>query len=160
MKTVRTIGSTAPIIVVGVDRSSREVLLYGLARAQELGGTLRVVHSYRVPRTTPSSPYAEDVRLTFEAGAQDVLDRARDLLRAQGRLVPTEYVLVEGRAAPALLDASRDATEIVLGQDDPTWASRFFEGQVCQRVVAAAPCRIVVVPEQYAAALTTTMEAK
>ena len=148
MTTVKPIANSTPLVVAGLDRAVREVVSYAAQRAEELDGRLRVVHTYVVPQTTLIGTYADEVRLRFEAGGQAVLDEARQIIKSLESPIDAEYVLVHGHSAPTLLAESHHATELVLGQDDPTWESRFFEGQVCQRVVAAASCRVVVIPSQ------------
>jgi len=150
-------------IVVGVDGSpgSREALRWALDEARRREATLRIVHAWMVPLVeampepwvlglTPPAPSDEEVYEHLRAAAQAVLDSAVDDAKAEPA-VEVEGELVEGRAAPALIEAARDADLLVVGSRGRGGFAGLLLGSVSAQCAHHSPCPLVVVPPDAAA---------
>lgn len=140
-------------IVVGVDGSpgSRAALRWAVAEAQLRRTTLTAVTVWQYPVVTalptfgiaPGAlpPYDE---LRAEAGR--ALDAVLDDegVRDSGEH-PVHTVVVEGPAASALIEASRDADLLVVGSRGHGGFKGMLLGSVSQHCVTHAECPVVVV---------------
>lgn len=130
-------------IVVGVDASeeSTAALRWAARYARLTGGSLEVIHAWHV-----ADEHGWLQTLPPPAGPTDV---ARQALRevvdsVVGKDVAVVTAVVEGHAAKVLVDASKGASLLVVGN---TGTGRFDEmlGSVSHRCAARAHCPVVVV---------------
>jgi nucleotide-binding universal stress UspA family protein len=141
-----------PGIVVGLDGSpnSERALDWALRHAAALNTSLTAVAVHQVAK----SYWGHDPVV----GAGDVsvlgqLQRSAEEMtqRAVGKLTGTkpssvEVHAVNGFVVEELVNASRDADELVLGSRSTTGLSRLVMGSISSEVVQHAACAIVIVP--------------
>ena len=131
-------------IVVGINGSARSeaALMWALRRAS--GHKLPVLAVYAVDDRwmSPDFQYQELIR---EAG-MDLLQKAQDSARAQAPGVEVEVQLRDGSAGAALMEASKEASMLVVGAHD----RHFLDGgPVTDRalqVVSASDSPVAVIP--------------
>ncbi len=138
-------------IVVGIDGSScsRDALRFGAAEARLRGEPLRVVCVWH----TPAAAYAggglipelgED---TYRSSARRMAeDELADVLGVNGEGA-RRIELREGNAAEALIEASRDASMLVVGSRGRGGFARLLLGSVSQQCAGHAQCPVVIVRE-------------
>ncbi len=133
-------------IVVGVDGSpsSHQALRWAAHMAKLTGESLQVVSCWESPTTEiweipPAFDSGDDARRTLEDTVAEVLgdDPGIDIT----------LTVVEGQAAPVLLDAARRASLLVVGGRDHRGFTGRHLGLVSERCVTHAPCPVTVVRE-------------
>lgn len=136
-------------IVVGIDGSScsRDALRFAAAEAKLRREPLRVVCAWH----TPAAAYAGGGLLpelgedTYRSSARRLAeDELADVLGAQGE-VGNVVELREGNAAEALIEASRDASMLVVGSRGRGGFAQLMLGSVSQQCAAHAHCPVVIV---------------
>ncbi|MFR9802357.1 universal stress protein [Pseudonocardia sp. RS010] len=142
-------GAAAPgEIVVGVDGSpsSRHALQWAVRQAALTGARVRAVIAWSIPVSYGPMPIPQ-VWVDWPAIAAETLELAvRDALPAeQAAEVTTE--VVEGGAAPVLLDAAKDAGLLVVGSRGHGGFAGLLLGSTAQHVTTHARCPVVVVHE-------------
>ena len=132
-------------VVVGVDGStaSDAALLWATDEADVHGVDLLIVHAwdYAYPGI---DTLAEQVRDLTRIDAATVLDRATEFARERCG-VTVKDVLVEGRAATALLDAARDGDVLVLGAEGRGAIAAGLLGSTVNNVIEQSAVPVVVV---------------
>jgi nucleotide-binding universal stress UspA family protein len=151
-------------IVVGVDGSAGSVaaLRWALTEAHLRGVPLRLVHAYELPHhlagdlavglgPAAAAAYAgEDVerlRRSLEEAARRALAGA--LERADKEAIDgieIEQEIVEGPAAPALIEAARGAALLVVGSRGRGGFAGLLLGSVSQQCAQHPPCPVVILP--------------
>jgi nucleotide-binding universal stress UspA family protein len=116
---VRAEGPSTGPLVVGVDGSadSEETIGWAFDHASRHGLALEVLHAYTIPVYPGVVPYVPPVELT-EATTQYERRVTQEVLAGWQERYPDVAVtasLVHGRAAPALIEATRRATLTVVG---------------------------------------------
>jgi nucleotide-binding universal stress UspA family protein len=142
-------------IVVGVDGSedSKNALLWAARQAELTDATLEAITAWQLPigfATAWQIPatygkshdlsqvdFAEDARMALHAAIEEVLG-------ANPR-VPVTPQLVSGHPSPVLVEASRDATLLVVGGSGRGGFTGMLLGSVSQHCVQHAACPVVVV---------------
>jgi nucleotide-binding universal stress UspA family protein len=137
-------------IVVGVDGSegSRRALRWAAEEAGLRQASLLVVTVWQYPvfTTIPAfgvMPPSEEMSREAEAGLRALL--GEENLVGRDDLTVLESIM-QGPAAPALLDAAADADLLVLGSRGHGGFKGLLLGSVSQACVAHAPCPVVIVP--------------
>lgn len=139
-------------IVVGVNGSdgSNVAVRYAAREAIRLDAGLHLLHvAPACIEETPSS-YVLGAAAVASAGRRilaDAFDLARSLV-AEGR-VSTE--IVAGPRAAALVEASREADLLVLGDEHKAYVEQLASGWATDGVVARARCPVVLVPVSWRA---------
>ena len=131
-------------VVVGVDGSdhSRRALAWAADEARRRRCPLDVVHGYRLPlRSYLSPPF--DPAVIADA-ATELVDTMTMGIERSGVDVTTISSPVG--AAPALIDASRDAALVVVGTRGRGPVQRALLGSVATQVVHHAHCTVAVIP--------------
>lgn len=144
---VRGTATRTPDVVVGVDGSpgAETALRLAVAEARRTGGTLVVVHAYRLP-PLPAA-YAPNPGVDLDAhreAAQALLDRA---VAAAEKLAPELKVsgrVWPGSAAVTLLDTSVGASAVVVGSRGVGGLPGLLLGSVGQQLVAHADCPVLI----------------
>jgi len=143
------------VIVVGVDHSdgAKAALRFALEEAKLRRARLRVVHAWRFTAFGGSGMEAgvlptlavelDDLRNAAEAALDATL---RETIPDPG--VEVERRLVEGPAAPALIDESRDAELLVVGSRGLGGFRGLLLGSVGQQVAHHAACPVTIVPDR------------
>ncbi|WP_343320138.1 universal stress protein [Arthrobacter sp. TMP15] len=133
------------VIVVGVDGSdsSVEALRKAVWLAQHLDAQVKALACWNYPNAYVV-PYALG-NFDFEGAAQEVLDSAVE--RAFGLDWPRQLSahLVQGSARSVLIDASEDATILVLGRRGFGGFKGLLMGSVSSACTAHAHCPVMIV---------------
>jgi nucleotide-binding universal stress UspA family protein len=135
-------------VVVGVDGSSgsARALRFALDEARMRGVTLHVVSAWAVPALAYSGGTGvAGLPAALEAGAGEAIEHVLGPLE-QGQEVAIERHVVEGPAAPVLLDAGVGADLLVVGSRGLGGVGRLLLGSVGREIVHAAPCPVAIVP--------------
>jgi nucleotide-binding universal stress UspA family protein len=129
-------------IVVGVDGSDASVnaLRWALDEARLRSARVRVVLAWSYP---PVSTYHEakhvlDAPFAEEAAA--ILEQIVGVTAAAAEGVEIEKKVVEGEAAPALIEAARNASMLVVGSRGLGGFSGLLLGSVSQQCAHHATC--------------------
>jgi nucleotide-binding universal stress UspA family protein len=137
-------------IVVGVDgsESAQQALEWAAAEAKLRGADLIVVHTWQQPAAVLMSPYAPVLADTaaLEEGAWRTLTgsvAAASLTEMAGQV---QQVVVQGPAAPALIEAARDSSLLVVGSRGRGGFAGLLLGSVSQQVAHEATVPIVIIP--------------
>lgn len=130
-----------PRIVVGVDGSepSQDALRWASQQAQVTGAELVAVIAWHLPEMYGyvGRDYGDDARKALEATLEKVIDPSSP--------VKVTTRVVEGRPAPVLLDAAKDADLLVVGAHGHGVFEGMRLGSVSQHCVHHATCPVVVV---------------
>ena len=138
-------------IVVGIDGSScsRAALRFASREAELRKEPLRAVCVWH----TPTAAYAgggfipELGEETYRSGARKMAeDELAEVLGANGE-VTHGVELREGNAAEALIEASRDASMLVVGSRGRGGFTKLLLGSVSQQCAGHARCPVVIVRE-------------
>lgn len=139
-------------VIVGVDGSegSRRALRWAADEAKRRDATLLVITVWQYPvfTTIPAFgvlPPVEEMSAEAEAGLRALLEE--EGLTGRDDLTVLESV-VQGPAAPALLDAAGEDDVLVVGSRGHGGFTGLLLGSVSQAVVTHAPCPVVVVPHR------------
>ena len=135
-------------IVVGADGSagSQEALRWAGGQARATHTSLLAVMSWRWPDAYGYAAMPSDV--DWERDASEVLVSAVRQLSEDFPDVQIEQRLLEGRAAPLLIDAARSASLLVVGSRGHGAFAGMLLGSVSEHCVRQAPCPVVVVRGQ------------
>lgn len=133
-----------PVIVSGVDGShcSLEALRWAARQAELTGAELQAVMAWNLPEIYSYTPR------DFEGDARKALEEAIEQALGKQPPVPVTAQVVEGHAAEALIDASRDAQLLVVGRQGHGAFTGMLLGSVSQHCVAHAHCPVVVIRPQ------------
>lgn len=130
-----------PFIVAGVDGSecSLEALRWAARQAELTGAELHAVMAWSLPEIYSYTPR------DFEGDARKTLEDAIEQALGKQPRVSVIAQVVEGHAAVALIDASRDAQLLVVGSQGHGAFTGMLLGSVSQHCVGHAHCPVVVV---------------
>ena len=132
------------VIVAGVDGShcSLEALRWAARQAELTGAELHAVMAWSLPEIYSYTPR------DLEGDARKALEQAIEQALGRQPRVPVTAQVVEGHAAEALIDASRDAQLLVVGRQGHGAFTGMLLGSVSQHCVAHAHCPVVVIRPQ------------
>ena len=139
------------VIVVGVDGSpgSDAALSWAFDEARSRQATLRVLHTWAYPAITGiegAALYLDPRELADDASKR--LDGAlRRVFPDEATRRTIEQVVVEGGAANALIEQSKNASMVVVGARGHGGFVGLLLGSVSNHVVHHGECPIVVVPK-------------
>lgn len=143
-----------PSFVVGVDGSegSRTALTWAVAMAAALGGTVKAVTAWHYP-PLPVAPGLSPITYNEENYERAAVSAARLVLAdVPDGPVPIEHQVVNGDARRVLIDASRDATALVVGSRGHGILVGALLGSVSLGCVEHASCPVVVIPKDWSGA--------
>ena len=140
-----TSDANRPVIVAGVDGShcSLEALRWAARQAELTGAELQAVMAWSLPEIYSYTPR------DFEGDARKALEEAIEQALGDQPRVPVIGQVVEGHAAEALIDASRDAQLLVVGRQGHGAFTGMLLGSVSQHCVAHAHCPVVIIRPQH-----------
>ena len=140
-----TSSQSTPRIVVGVDGSvhSKLALRWAARIAATEGATIDVVAAWEFPNTYGWSAFSEEY--SPQADIEKALNQAIDEVFGVDRPQGLRTHVVEGRAAMALLDASKDALMLVVGSRGHGGFVGLLLGSVSAKVAEHATCPVLVV---------------
>ncbi|MBW5480329.1 universal stress protein [Streptomyces bambusae] len=136
-------------ILVGVDlgHPSEPVLAFAFAEAARRGGTLRVLHSWTLPRPYAYAAVADPG--IGELRGQQVAQRLADAVRPWRAMYPGVHVTEEavvGAPGPELVKASRGAELLVVGRRKRKARLGPHIGHVAHAVIHHCAAPVAVVP--------------
>ncbi len=140
------------VIVVGVDGSpqSKRAVDWALAEAEARGDAVMLVHAWEFPAvltmTYGGATLPVFTRDDVQRLSNVLLERTADEARQRAPGVQVRTQLVEGHAADALVDASRDARLLVVGSRGRGGFERMLMGSVSTACAHHTRCPIVIVP--------------
>ncbi|WP_160140996.1 MULTISPECIES: universal stress protein [Cryobacterium] len=138
---------TGPVVVgLEDDALAAGALDFAAREAAHFGRPLSIVHAWTIPATVAVEfgaviPYDE----LRQAHAEILAERAERVRAANPDLQVTE-VLEQGLPAFVLVEASRDASLIVVGTHGRGAVGSLFLGSVSHDVLLNLPCPVAVVP--------------
>jgi nucleotide-binding universal stress UspA family protein len=134
-------------IVVGVDGSEASVraLRWAIEEARLRGAAVRAVHAWSYPRVSTYHEAARAIEAPFAEEAEAVLGRVVQEAAEGESDVEVQQVTVEGPAAAALVEASSDASLLVVGSRGLGGFSGLLLGSVSHQVASHASCAVVIV---------------
>ena len=137
--------SDRPKIVTGVDGSeaSKDALRWAARQADVTDGRLQVILAWRQPVTYGYPPDYSDA--DFEKDARQTLDTVLSDVLGTPSTVPVDARVIEGHAAPILLEAAHDADLLVVGSHGHGAFIGMLMGSTSQHCVHHATCPVVVV---------------
>jgi nucleotide-binding universal stress UspA family protein len=145
-----SVGSSNPLVVVGVDGSPESVtaLRWAAAYAQATGATIRAVIAWHYPAAVGPAPVGvapKSVSDEVQRHEQEYLDKT--LIEVYGTTSPdkVEPKIAYGHPAQALIDEARDADLLVVGNRGHGSFTGMLIGSVSIHCVTNAPCPVVVV---------------
>jgi nucleotide-binding universal stress UspA family protein len=139
-------GDADPRIVVGVDGSpsSCQALRWAARQAKLIGASLEVIACWEFPTAfgwVPQYPADFDPSGDSRRALEDTV--AEVLGKDPGVEIAIE--VVEGHAAPVLVDAARGASLLVVGSRGHGGFTGMLLGSVSEHCVSHAPCPVTVV---------------
>jgi nucleotide-binding universal stress UspA family protein len=137
-------------IVVGVDGSDGSVnaLRWALGEARLRTARVRVVLAWSYPQVSTYHEAKHVLDVPFAEDAAAFLDQAVAETAAAAEGLEIEKKVVEGQAAPALVEAARDASLLVVGSRGVGGFSGLLLGSVSQQCAHHATCTLVIVREE------------
>lgn len=136
------------VLVVGIDGSENAAaaLEWSLTEASHRGDALRLVYCLPVPMPAASFAGTMADPVPMRDVAEGVLAAAAEKARGTDPHLSVETQLVLGQPAAGLVDASKDASLLVVGARGLDAFGSMFMGSVSMRVAAHAECPTVVIP--------------
>lgn len=134
-------------IVVGVDGSEASVkaLRWAIEEARLRGATVRAVHAWSYPRVSTYHEAAHALAAPLAEQAETILDRVVQEAAEGEHDVEIQRVTVEGPAAAALVEASSEASLLVIGSRGLGGFSGLLLGSVSHQAASHASCAVVIV---------------
>jgi nucleotide-binding universal stress UspA family protein len=137
-------------IVVGVDGSDASVnaLRWALHEARLRTARVRVVLAWSYPQVSTYHEAKHVLDVPFAEDAAAFLDQVVAETAAAAEGLEIEKKVVEGQAAPVLVEAARDASMLVVGSRGLGGFSGLLLGSVSQQCAHHATCTLVIVREE------------
>lgn len=140
-------------IVVGIDGSeaAQRGLEWAVAEAAVRDARLVVVHAWQ-PSTAVMSPYGATLAdpVSLADAARSTLVDSVAAADQTGLAIPPEQVLVQGPAAPALIEAAHGSSLLVVGSRGRGGFTGLLLGSVSQQIAQHATVPVVIVPPRMA----------
>lgn len=138
-------------VVVGIedDGTMDAPLDVAAAEAVRRGVPLNLVHAWSIPATLGVDFGAA---VPFDAlieAHEEILARALERVRSAYPGVTATTALVQGAAAPALVDAAAEAALLVVGTHGRGAVAGLILGSVSHDVLLNMPCPVIVVPRDH-----------
>jgi nucleotide-binding universal stress UspA family protein len=129
-------------IVVGVDGSDASVnaLRWALDEARLRSARVRVVLAWSYPQVSTYHEAKHVLDAPFAEEAAAILEQIVGVIAAAAEGVEIEKKVVEGEAAPALIEAARNASMLVVGSRGLGGFSGLLLGSVSQQCAHHATC--------------------
>ena len=136
-------------VLVAVQGDQPALVHYAADEARRRRTKLVVLHVYGVVHadvgvvaTTISSP-------RDDAKAQEVLDRAKDVVDGMDEAPPTRYLAELGSVIGKIEEHVTHAQLLVIGADEISWFDRVLGGAIARHLAEHAACPVVVVPPHH-----------
>ena len=133
--------------MVGVDGSEASVraVRWAVEEARLRGARVRAVHAWSYPHVSTYHQAARALRAPVAEEAEATLERALREGASEAEGVEIEQLVVEGPAAAALVEASSDASLLVVGSRGLGGFSGLLLGSVSHQAASHASCAVVIV---------------
>jgi nucleotide-binding universal stress UspA family protein len=141
---------SVPLIIVGIDGSplSETALEYAVEEARLRKGNLRVTYAYPVLASgltgSTGNDYYQQVESEAKTFLQGVMAKAPSI---EG--VNVEWLAVPGNPSEVLIEASREATLLVIGSRGVGGFMGLLMGSVSTQCVHYSHCPVLVVREEH-----------
>lgn len=140
-------------VVVGIDGSdnSRVALEWAAAEARAQHQELVIVHAWMLPAAAHGSLVVPNFHpVATKKAYRDAAQATANVLVAKVDLtdVAHEVRVVEGSPGPSLIDASHDATKVVVGHRGRRRLAQLVLGSTAKYVSRHSPVPVVVVPDR------------
>ena len=137
-------------VVAGVDGSDDGLRAAAFAadEASRTGLPLTLLHAYHVSAALNPMLPLYGVESLRETG-QRHLDEAERALRERHPDVRLEKLLIATSASQALVDASKEASRVVVGRRSLHGLKRLFSGSTSTALAARAKCPVIAVPHDW-----------
>lgn len=142
--------ATRPPVVVGVDGSpvAANALEYAIEEARLRGTGLHVTYAYTVMGSPVTGSTAKDYYQQVEAEAEAFLKKAmHDAPSTEG--VDVQWLGVPGNPSEVLIEASKNATLLVVGSRGLGGFRGLLMGSVSSQCVHYSHCPVLVVRESH-----------
>ncbi|MFZ1063827.1 MAG: universal stress protein [Acidimicrobiales bacterium] len=139
-----------PLIIVGIDGSalSETALEYAIEEARLRQGNLRVTYAYPVLASALTGSTGNDYYQQVENDAKTFLQGVMSKSPAiEG--VNVEWLAVPGNPSEVLIEASREATLLVIGSRGVGGFMGLLMGSVSTQCVHYSHCPVLVVREEH-----------
>jgi len=142
-----TEGSSESLVVVGVDGSPESVaaLRWAAGYATATGARIRAVLSWHYPGAFGLSPYGRAPESVTDEVREEMSEALGKAIAAGAPGVDVEQALDYGHPAEVLVNESREADLLVVGQRGHGSFSGMVLGSVSLHLVTHAHCPVVVV---------------
>lgn len=140
----------SPLVVVGVDGSpaSAKALSYAIEEARLRHGDLHVIYAYPVIERPMTGSTGKDYYEQVEADAKESLEAMMKAAPSTDG-VTVQWLGEPGNAAEVLIEASRDATILVIGSRGMGGFTGLLLGSVSTKCVHHSLCPVLVVREDH-----------
>lgn len=140
----------APLIVVGVDGSpaSSNALEFAIEEAQFRHAELHITYAYPVMHRPVTGSTGKDYYDQVEADAKEFI---QEMMKAAPSTegITAQWLGVPGNPAEVLIEASRDATILVVGSRGVGGFMGLLMGSVSTQCVHHSHCPVLVVRESH-----------
>ena len=141
-----TVERPAPLVVVGVDGSdsSKAALRWAAQLATITGGRVDVITAWHIPSTFAGPGYvpaAFDLSVDYDKVLGGIVDEVFGPYRPSNM----RLLVREGSAARVLLEASTDATMLVVGSRGHGGFAGLLLGSVSAKVAEHATCPVLII---------------
>ena len=141
---------TSPLIVVGVDGSSvaRNALEFAIEETRLRTGSLQVTYAYPVMDRHVTGSTGKDYYDQVEADAKEFIE---ELMKTSPSTegIDARWIGVPGNPAEVLIEASREATLLVVGSRGVGGFMGLLMGSVSEQCVHHSHCPVLVVRESH-----------
>ncbi len=140
----------APRIVVGIDGSppAANALEYAIEEAHLRKADLHVTYAYTVMASPVTGSTGHDYYAQVEAEAKEFLEHAKAAAPSTDGLT-VEWLGVPGNPAEVLIEASKEATLLVVGSRGVGGFLGLLMGSVSTQCVHYSHCPVLVVRESH-----------
>jgi nucleotide-binding universal stress UspA family protein len=142
--------TSTPRIVVGIDGSpvAANALEFAIEEAQLRKAELHVTYAYTVMASPVTGSTGHDYYEQVESGAKEFLEKAKAAAPSTDGL-SVEWLGVPGNPAEVLIEASKDATILVVGSRGVGGFLGLLMGSVSTQCVHHSHCPVLVVRESH-----------
>jgi nucleotide-binding universal stress UspA family protein len=145
-------------LLVGVDGSPTATLAvrWAAREAAMRGASLELVSAWELPVTGVGfgyglAPVSDEMLKGLARGAEELLAQAAEEAREEAPALDITTAVAEGPAAPALIEASRDADMLIVGSRGMGGFRELMLGSVSAQCAHHAACPVVIVRHEHAA---------
>lgn len=144
-------------VVIGYDQSEQSELALreAVRQAESRGSAVRIVHGYvwatPVVGAAPLAPVlwqVEEMEDACRKASEQLIEEVAAKVRTAHPGLTVETVVKSGYAPTVITEAARDAALVVVGSRGRGGFTGLLLGSTSQRVLAQAPCPVIVVRDQ------------